>query len=194
MCLSDDILSVRLETIGITEHSFKIRFLGKTFIWRMYDVGGARDNRQTWVPYFDDATAIIFLAPISAFDQYLEDAANINRISDSLCLFTSISANKLLKNTDLVVLLNKTDLLKRKLQSGIQVRKYIESYGDRPNNYEDVAEYFRAHFMKVHRIHKSRRTLFVHFTSMLDVKNTQKLIIDVGEAVIRSHVHQIGLL
>ena len=27
----------------------------------------------------------------------------------------------------------------------------ISSYGDRPNNYEEVSEYFRAHFIQVHR-------------------------------------------
>ena len=34
---------------------------------------GARGQRHTWMPFFDDANAIIFLAPISAFDQYLEE-------------------------------------------------------------------------------------------------------------------------
>lgn len=27
----------------------------------------------------------------------------------------------------------------------------ISSYGDRPNDYEEVCEYFRAHFIQVHR-------------------------------------------
>lgn len=72
-----------------------------------------------------------------------------------------------------------TDLLKKKLQSGIHVRKYITSYGDRPNRYEDVSEYFRAHFSQVHkRKGQSRQKLFVHFTSMLDVSATQKIIVD----------------
>ena len=27
----------------------------------------------------------------------------------------------------------------------------ISSYGDRPNTYEEVSEYFRAHFIQTHR-------------------------------------------
>ncbi|PIL28041.1 hypothetical protein GSI_09892 [Ganoderma sinense ZZ0214-1] len=63
------------------------------------------------------STAIIFLAPISAFDQYLEEDPRTNRIDDSLQLFTAICSNKLLSNAAL------TDLLRQKLESGIKVRK-----------------------------------------------------------------------
>lgn len=38
----------------------------------------------------------------------------------------------------------------------------IPSFGDRPNTYEVVAEYFRRHFCQVHRRHDTmRRALFV---------------------------------
>ncbi|ETW81152.1 hypothetical protein HETIRDRAFT_410248 [Heterobasidion irregulare TC 32-1] len=191
---TDDILHVRLQTLGVTEHTFDIDFAGGRYNWLLYDVGGARGQRHAWVPYFDDATAVIFLAPISAFDQYLEEDPRTNRIDDSLQLFTAICSNKLLKNSSLVLMLNKTDLLKKKLQAGTQVKKYITSYGDRPNKYDDVAEYFRAHFSQVHkRKGQSRQKLFVHFTSMLDVSATQKIIVDVNEAIIRSYLGQSGL-
>jgi hypothetical protein len=47
----------------------------------------------------------------------------VNRIDDSLQLWTAVCSNKLLKQASLVLLLNKTDLLKQKLQAGIKVRK-----------------------------------------------------------------------
>ncbi|KAH8107487.1 G-alpha-domain-containing protein [Phellopilus nigrolimitatus] len=191
---TEDLLNVRLQTLGVKEHSFDISLSGTHVNWLLYDVGGARGQRHAWVPYFDDATAIIFLAPISAFDQYLEEDPRTNRIDDSLQLFTAICSNKLLKNTHLVLLLNKTDLLRQKLAAGIKVRKYITSYGDRPNNYEDVSEYFRAHFLQVHRRNDiSKRALYAHFTSMLDIKATQKIIVNVGEAIIRSYITDAGL-
>lgn len=189
-----DLLNVRLQTLGVAEHSFDIELCGSRYNWLMYDVGGARGQRHAWVPYFDDATAIIFLAPISAFDQYLEEDPRTNRVDDSLQLFTAICSNKLLKNSHLVLMLNKTDLLRKKLEAGVKVRKYITSYGDRPNTYADVSEYFRAHFIQVHRRHDiSRRALYVHFTSMLDIRATQDIIVNVGEAIIRSHIAKTGL-
>jgi guanine nucleotide-binding protein subunit alpha len=73
--------------------------------------------------------------------QYLEEDQRTNRIHDSLQLFTAICSNKLLKSAHLVLLLNKAgnfcirawrhahlvgwqaDLLKKKLEAGIKVRK-----------------------------------------------------------------------
>ncbi|KAJ4490955.1 guanine nucleotide binding protein, alpha subunit [Lentinula aciculospora] len=190
----DDVLNVRLQTLGVIEHSFPINLGGTMYDWRLYDVGGARGQRHAWVPYFEDATAIIFLAPISAFDQYLDEDPRTNRIDDSLQLFMAICSNKLLKKAHLVLMLNKTDLLKSKLKAGIRVQKYITSYGSRPNKYDDVASYFRAHFMQVHkRKDVSNRSLYLHFTSMLDIKATQNIIVNVGEAIIRQHIAQTGL-
>lgn len=190
----DDILHVRLQTLGVTEHSFDITVGGSQLHWLMYDVGGARGQRHAWAPYFEDARAIIFLAPISAFDQYLEEDPRTNRIDDSLQLFTQVVSNPLLSKAALVLMLNKTDLLKQKLQAGIKVRKFISSYGDRPNNYEEVSEYFRAHFIQVQkRKDVAQRTLYVHFTSMLDIKATQRIIVNVGESILRLHLAGIGL-
>ncbi|KZT65344.1 G-protein alpha subunit [Daedalea quercina L-15889] len=191
---AEDILHVRLQTLGVKEHSFDINMGGINYNWLLYDVGGARGQRQAWVPYFEDATAIIFLAPISAYDQYLEEDPRTNRIDDSLQLFTSVCTNKLLHKAALVLMLNKTDLLRQKLEAGIKVRKYISSYGDRPNTYEEVSEYFRAHFIQVHRRKDvNRRPLFAHFTSMLDIKATQSIIVNVNEAIMRRHMATVGL-
>lgn len=66
---ADDILHARIQTMGVAEHVFDVNIHGKLVTWHLYDVGGARGQRHTWVPYFDDANAIIFVAPVSAFDQ-----------------------------------------------------------------------------------------------------------------------------
>ncbi|KAI6037566.1 guanine nucleotide binding protein, alpha subunit [Pisolithus marmoratus] len=191
-----DLLNVRLQTLGVSEHSFDIELCGTRYNWLMYDVGGAR---HAWVPYFDDATAIIFLAPLSAFDQYLEEDGRTNRLDDSLQLFTAICSNKLLKKSHLVLLLNKTDLLKKKLESGIKVRKYITSYGDRPNTYSDVSEYFRAHFIQVHRRNDIGRRVCMPYVydslGFVDIliKPNEGVFLTVGEAIIRSHIARTGL-
>lgn len=191
---TDDILHVRLQTLGVTEHAFDINHAGIHYTWILYDVGGARGQRHAWVPFFDDAAAIIFLAPISAFDQYLEEDPRTNRIDDSLQLFTSICSNKLLRKASMVLMLNKIDLLKKKLQSGVLVKKYITSYGERENRYEDVAEYFRAHFAQVHkRRGVQKQELYIHFTSMLDIRATQKIIVDLNEVVIKSYLDHSAL-
>jgi hypothetical protein len=103
-------------------------------------------------------SAIIFLAPISCFDQVLAEDPNVNRLvtalsmswvrpissdallfstqADSIQLWTAIVSNKLLADTPLVLFLNKCDLLKTKIEAGSHFAKHIVSYGDRPNTFE----------------------------------------------------------
>ncbi|KAF8223873.1 guanine nucleotide-binding protein [Tricholoma matsutake] len=192
---TDDILHARIQTMGVAEHVFDLNIHGKAVSWHLFDVGGARGQRHSWVPYFDDANAIIFVAPVSAFDQYLEEDPRTNRIDDSLQLFTQICSNALLKNVHLVLFLNKTDLLKAKLDSGLKVRKYITSFGDRSNDYETVVQYFRAHFLQVHRRNnENRRVLYTHFTNVVDTKTTQRIIGNVRDSIFRGYLQSAALV
>jgi len=188
-------MRARIQTMGIAEHEFEIALGPKVVKWLLYDVGGARGQRHTWVPYFDDASAIIFLAPISAFDQYLDEDARINRIDDSLQLFTTICSNPLLKKVHLVLFLNKTDLLKTKIDAGIRVKRYITSYGDRPNTYDEVTTYFKAHFSQVHRRNnEAKRVLYIHMTSVVDTKATQQIIVNVRDSIFRGYLKDAALV
>lgn len=75
-----DIIRARLRTVGVEEHHFIVEKGGDTgsdvFIT---DVGGSRSQRASWVPYFDDVQAILFLAPL-AFNQTLEEDPRVNRL------------------------------------------------------------------------------------------------------------------
>ena len=55
--------------MGVAEQQFEVSLYGRTTTWHLYDVCGARGQRHAWVPYFEEANAIIFVAAISAFDQ-----------------------------------------------------------------------------------------------------------------------------
>ncbi|KAJ7745790.1 guanine nucleotide binding protein, alpha subunit [Mycena metata] len=192
---TDDILHARIQTMGVAEHIFDVDLHGKSVTWHLFDVGGARGQRHSWIPYFDTANAIIFVAPVSAFDQYLEEDPRTNRIDDSLQLFTQVCSNALLKSVHLVLFLNKTDLLKAKIDNGLKVQKYITSFGDRANDYETVVQYFRAHFLQVHRRNnENRRVLYTHFTSVVDTKATQRIIGNVRDSIFRGYLQSAALV
>ncbi|KAJ7067128.1 guanine nucleotide-binding protein [Mycena amicta] len=172
---TDDILHARIQTMGVAEHIFDVDLHGKSVTWHLYDVGGARGQRHSWIPYFDTANAIIFVAPVSAFDQYLEEDPRTNRIDDSLQLFTQVCSNALLKSVHLVLFLNKTDLLNYCIRILINflISSSITSFGDRTNDYETVLQYFRAHFLQVHRRNnENRRVLYTHFTSVVVLRDS----------------------
>lgn len=55
-----------------------------------------------------------------------------------MLLWKSICSNKLLARVDLVLFLNKCDILAAKLSSGVRLAKYVKSFGERPNDAETV--------------------------------------------------------
>jgi len=141
----DDVLKARLKTIGVSEYKFEMEAGDQRGTqWRIVDVGGSRFQRPTWVPFFDNVDAIIFLAPISAFDQVLTEDPQVNRLEDSVLLWKGLCQNKLLAKVDLVLFLNKCDILQRKLESGIRLSRYVRSYDDRPNDMDTASKYFRG--------------------------------------------------
>jgi hypothetical protein len=121
----EDVLRARIQTIGVEEHVLRVpATLGRSgTTWRIHDVGGARGQRAAWIPFFEDSAAIIFLAPVSAFDQWLDEDPRTNRLDDSMKLFDMVCRSPILARTVLVLFLNKIDVLKRKLDAGTRVAK-----------------------------------------------------------------------
>jgi hypothetical protein len=80
------------------------------------------------------------VSPVSVFDQRLDEDPSVNRLEDSIILWTSICSSKLLAKTQLILFLNKCDLLRRKLKRGIRVNQYLPSFGDRQNEIMTVVK------------------------------------------------------
>ncbi|KAH9887208.1 G-alpha-domain-containing protein [Cubamyces lactineus] len=196
----DDVLRARLKTVGVSEYSFHMEAGPETGTeWRIIDVGGSRSQVRTsfstWVPFFDDVNAIIFLAPISAFDQTLVEDRSINRLEDSVLLWKEVCSNKLLAKVDLVLFLNKCDILASKLKSGIRLAKYVRSFGDRPNEPEVAEKYFKSKFSAIHREHSPIPRKFYGFcTSVTDTTTTGGIIASVKDMVVREHLRASKLL
>ncbi|KAF8201389.1 guanine nucleotide binding protein, alpha subunit [Pholiota molesta] len=194
----DDVLKARLKTVGVSEYKFEMEISAgrdSGTEWRIVDVGGSRSQRPTWAPFFDDVDAIIFLAPISGFDQVLSEDRTVNRLEDSVLLWKAVCSSKLLANVDLVLFLNKCDLLEKKLNSGIRLAKYVRSYGDRPNDLDSVSKYLRGKFSAIHREYSPNPRKFYAFcTSVTDTATTAGIIASVRDMVIRQHLKQSKLL
>ena len=80
------------------------------------DVGGQTSERRKWVHHFDACQAILFVAALSEYDQYLFEDNTKNRMVDALELFEKICNEKLFKETHMILFLNKRDLFEQKIQ------------------------------------------------------------------------------
>lgn len=194
--IDDDVVRARLKTMGVSDYSFVIDQGPRgTYMWRVLDVGGSRTQRHQWMQYFEDASAVIFLAPLSAFDQKLAEDRSVNRLEDSLLLWKSVCASKLLANVDFILFLNKVDILSAKLRSGVRVQKYVKSYRDRPNTAEAAAKYFKDKFQAIQREYSpKKRPFYCYLTSVIDTKATNAILDNVGESLLRKNLQTIGVL
>jgi guanine nucleotide-binding protein alpha-1 subunit len=87
-----------------------------------------------------EVNAIIFLAPISVVDETLDEDPTVNRLEDTYLLWKAVVSSKLLTKVQLILFLNKCDILERKLARGLSVKRYIPTYGERENDLPNVAK------------------------------------------------------
>ncbi|KAJ6632254.1 G-protein alpha subunit [Mycena sp. CBHHK59/15] len=190
-----DIIRARIRTLGVEEHRFVTESglrAGTEFF--ITDVCGSSSQRSTWVPYFDDVQAILFLAPL-AFWQVLDEDTKTNRLQDSLTLWRDIIANPLLAKTAFILLFNKKDILKAHLEAGVSVRKYVPSFGDRPNDVASVTKYFRDKFSAYHRkLSPEPRPFIFYETEAIDTKSTAVILGEVQEQIIRNHLRDLDVM
>ncbi|RPD53456.1 G-alpha-domain-containing protein [Lentinus tigrinus ALCF2SS1-7] len=197
----DDIVRARLRTVGVQEYRLAMenyeRPVGATASdvsrdWMIYDVGGSRTSRAAWYPYFDDANAILFLAPISCFDELLAEDRRVNRLEDSFLLWKGIIQSKLLAKCIIVLFLNKYDLLEVKLANGVKVNRYLPSFGERENTAPVLARYLFQKFRDQHREYSPQagRPFYGYVTTAVDTEATASTLASVRDGVLRHNLHR----
>ncbi|KAK2459414.1 hypothetical protein APHAL10511_008569 [Amanita phalloides] len=105
----DDILRAPLPTVGVPVQEYRLPVASNgSRDWLFYDVGGART----------------VLAPVPRFNA--EDV-KVNRLEDSLLPWSAVCKSKLLERATLILFLNKYDILKQKLKSGIYTARHVNA-------------------------------------------------------------------
>lgn len=190
----EDVLRARLRTLDIQEHDLVVDDDTDAPKWKIFDVGGSRTQRHAWLPYFDQVNAVIFLAPISCFDERLLEDPRVNRLEDSFILWKAICSSKLLSRTILILFLNKMDILEQKIRNGVTVKRFLPSYGDRPNETNDVVKYLRQKFKDTVRYCSPEpRVCHIYPTSVIDTKNMSVTLISVRDGILREYLKRADL-
>ncbi|KAG8896283.1 hypothetical protein FRC01_011911, partial [Tulasnella sp. 417] len=119
----------------------------------------------------------------------------VNCLEDSLIIWKELCTNKLLENVPLVLFLNKSDLLRKKLEDGVQVSRFVVSYGNRTNDYETVEKYFRSKFEAIRRQYSNNeRPVFTHVTSCINQVTTADIINHVQDLLMRENLKNSSLM
>ncbi|KAI9333279.1 G-protein alpha subunit-domain-containing protein [Obelidium mucronatum] len=184
-----DILQARITTTGVTENQF---FVNKEQSYKIFDVGGQRSERRKWAAHFQGVNAIIFMIAISAFDQLCSEDNETNRMVESLNLFASICNHPMFKSTSMLVFMNKIDLFKEKLKSGIKVATYFPAFSG-PNNYEATSEYF-AHRVTESNKYPDHKTVYIYYTWATDTMQIRTVFHTVNVILLQSQLASVGMI
>ncbi|KAF5388888.1 hypothetical protein D9757_005036 [Collybiopsis confluens] len=185
----DDVVRSRLRTVGVQEYRIYVDLPNSNVYKSTPKREWVIHDRRAWIPFFDDVNAIIFLAPVSCFDEVLLEDSTINRLNDSVALWKAIISSRLLENVTMICFLNKCDILKRKLKSGIRFSRYVREYGDRPNEITPVVKFIKERFRNIAiKYSIDQRTTYIYTTSVTDTKATAATLRSVRDSVFRTNL------
>lgn len=157
-----DILYSHNRTTSIT--STKLRFNNHDY--DVFDVGGARNYRKTWIHCLQNLDVIIFTVDIASYDQVLYEDHTRNRMDEAFALFGSIVRSKFFIRVPLILVFTKLDLLERKLACS-PPEKYFPDYegGGGPSSADTFVSYITDRFVALNEQAEKKR-LFVRYTSI----------------------------
>lgn len=159
-----DVLRSRVRTTGIVETKFDID--GNQF--KMFDVGGQRNERKKWIHCFENVTCVIFVGAISEYDQTLFEDETTNRITEALNLFDEICNSRWFTKTSVILFLNKRDLFMEKIQK-VPLTVGFDDYEGPANDYDAGCEFFREKFESRNR--QVDKEIYTHVTCATDTNN-----------------------
>ncbi|XP_037544935.1 guanine nucleotide-binding protein G(o) subunit alpha [Nematolebias whitei] len=182
-----DVLRVRVRTCGIIETQFQVN---KT-VFRLYDVGGQRSERRKWLSCFDGIHAVLFVVALSSYDM-LEDHA-VNRLQESLELFSSLCTNMIFQRASVILFMNKVDLFREKiLHSGRHLRFYLPCYKGADGDVDASAHHITAMFLVCNS--SLSRPMYHHFTTATDAASIQLVFHMVVQQIIEENLAAVQLL
>ena len=181
----EDIVRVRLKTVGVHEYNFNIR--GHNFM--MVDVGGQRGERRKWISSFENVQSVIFLTAISEYDQVLaETEDDDNRLLESLQLFETIIRYPWFKNAAMVVFFNKIDLFRKKIKDS-NLGDYFPFDGAK-GDVNAAGEYIKEMFSEVYG--NRGGNLSTHFTCATDTDAMGKIFEAVKSFILTQNIIEIA--
>ncbi|KAF2670317.1 heterotrimeric G protein alpha subunit subtype 2 [Microthyrium microscopicum] len=183
-----DILRTRLRTTGINDATFNTGAL----TYKMYDVGGQRSERKKWIHVFDSVQVVMFLAAISGYDQSLIEDRKGNQMIEALFLFEQIANSQYFTKSALILFLNKIDLFKEKVQSGLSpITRTFPDYAGHENDIDEAKQYFAKKFKKL--VKDQRKEIYTHYTNATDTNLLKVTMRSVQDMIVQKNLNTLIL-
>ncbi|KAL2237211.1 UNVERIFIED_CONTAM: Guanine nucleotide-binding protein alpha-1 subunit [Sesamum indicum] len=200
----EDVLYARVRTTGVVEIQFSPVGENKKSgeVYRLFDVGGQKNERRKWIHLFEGVTAVIFCAAISEYDQTLFEDDNKNRMMETKELFEWVLKQPCFEKTSFMLFLNKFDLFEKKvLKVPLNVCAWFKDYQpvstgkqEIEHAYEFVKKKFEELYFQSIAPDRVDRVFKIYRTTALDQKLVKKTFKLVDETLRRRNLFEAGLL
>ncbi|KAJ3673653.1 hypothetical protein LUZ60_005645 [Juncus effusus] len=200
----DDVLHARVRTSGVVEIQFSPVGENKKSgeVYKLYDVGGQRNERRKWIHLFEGVSSVIFCAAISEYDQTLFEDETKNRMIETKELFDWVLKQKCFEKTSFMLFLNKFDIFEKKVQKvPLSVCEWFKDYQPTTSGkqevehaYEFVKKKFEELYFQRSKPDRVDRVFKIYRTTALDQKLVKKTFKLVDETLRRRNLIEAGLL
>jgi len=180
-----DVVRCRIRTTGIVELEFQV----EKHIFKLFDMGGQRNERKKWIHCFENVTAVIFVAALSSYDQMLIEDDKVNRMTEAINLFDDICNGRWFRRTAMILFLNKKDLFVEKCKR-IPITTVFPEYQGR--NDTDAADYIQEQFEA--RNKQKSKQVYTHQTTATATDNIKMVFNAIKDIIIRAGLKEIGLV
>ena len=148
------------------------------------DVGGQRSERKKWIHCFEDVMLLIFLTAVSEYDQVLEEDETTNRVRESLRLFQTILHYHWFSQTNVILFLNKKDVLEEKIANS-PLRDYFPEYTGSDRSFQEILTFFGNSFQDLNP-NTDERSVYVHATCATDTENIKIVDVVVQDVIMKN--------
>lgn len=191
----DNVMRARVRTTGIVENDFVI----DSNLFKMYDVGGQRNERKKWIHCFEGVTAVLFVGVLSEYNLRLYEDDTMNRMEETLNLFDEIINSRWFHETHVILFLNKRDVFAEKIEK-YPLTECCPLFNadcdgfdaESINTYDGGCKAIKDLFMSKNT--QSSKNIYTHITCATDTDNTKVVFEAVKDIVIRASLNEAGLV
>eukprot|EP00808_Paulinella_micropora_P028910 g15881.t1 len=173
-----DILRLRSNTRGFSEAVFRDPSAGNGF--RIWDVGGNRNERKKWYHRFEQVSAILFVAAINEYDQILSPGSSRTALHDALSLFEEICNSRWFARKTIILFLNKKDLFQEKILK-TDLSCFMEEYTG-GHDFLAAVDFLRQQFES--RNEHPTKKIYTHLINCTDTEDVRLTFKSVRQCIL----------
>ncbi len=79
-------------------------------LFKIYDVGGQRNERKKWIHSFENVAAVLFVSALNHYNAVLFEDEKKNAMHEAIELFNEICNSKWFRKSEMILFLNKVAL------------------------------------------------------------------------------------